>query len=482
MNVTFYNFSKRRNSTKQPSGGTTYTCLLKDDTSTSRPSIEIKWNGTSSAPASNNYCYIPDFGRYYWVDSWTYSDRKWIANCTVDVLATFKTQIGSSSKYVLRSASTYDKYAPDNKYVPIYPLDVSTWAMVGIAWATTFDAGRFVVGIVGQGNTFNAGGTGYVVLTGSQLQQLISACFTESEQVWTSTTTLGGTVGEALNKYGENLQKSISNPIQFINSVCWVPFIPSTSGTTTIKLGNIDTNISGACLSDPVHMDVWHASVNSWNSTDEAWPNVEPFTRYVLVCPPFESLNIPAEHLLPATMSAHSTGRINGDIYTDVTNGLSILTVNAPVGGAQIASASAQLGVMINLAGSSVDYAGQIKAAASTVSSGVQALFNPAGAIAGVTSGIIGFAEASQPKAVGGGYSGGMAAMKASYYDRGLVAYTYTVPELDNDEVGKPLMQTKTLNTLSGFIQCADGEVSCNATDEEHRELESFLTGGFFYE
>ena len=483
MNVTFYNFSKKRNSTKQPSGGTTYTtCLLKDDTTTARPSIAIKWNGSSSAPASWNYCYIADFGRYYWVDTWAYVDRQWVASCTVDVLATYKTEIGASSKYVLRSASTFDKYAPDNKYVPIYPLAVSTWAMTGIAWATTFDGGRFVVGIVGQGNTFNAGGTGYVVLTGAQLQQLISACFTESEQVWTSTSSLGGTVGEALNKYGENLQKSIANPIQFINSVCWVPFIPTTSGSTTIKLGNVNTGISGACLSDPVHKDIWSASVNAWNSADEAWPNVEPFTRYVLVCPPFESLNIPAEHLLPAGMSMHSTGTINGDVYTDVTNGLAILTVNSPSGGSQLASASAQLGVMINLAGSSVDYAGQIKAAAATVSSGVQALFNPAGAIAGATSGIIGFAEASQPKAVGGGYSGGLAALKASYADRGLVAYNYTVPELDNDEVGKPLMQTKTLSSLSGYIQCADGEIVCDATDAEHQQLEAFMTGGFFYE
>lgn len=483
INVTFYNFSKRRNSTKRPSGGTTYACLLKDDTSTVRPSIAIKWDGTSGSPAQYNYCYIPDFGRYYWVDAWEYTERQWVASCVTDVLATYKTEIGSSVKYVLRSASTFDKYAPDNKYVPIYPLRMNTYLMVGIAWATTLDYGRFVVGIVGQGNTFNAGGTGYVVITGAQLQSLIDACFTKSEQVWSSTQSLGTNIGEVMNKYGENLQKSVSNPIQFINSVCWVPFIPTTSGSTTIRLGNIDTGITAACLSDPVHVDNWHLSLLDWNSMDEAWPDLEPFTRYVLCCPPFQNLDISAEHLLPASLSSHANGGLQGAIYTDVTNGLSVLTVTAG-GGNQVATASAQLGVMINLAGTTVDYAAQLSAGINAVGGTVGNIMsgNIAGAITGAASGIIGFAQASAPKAVGGGYSGGLASLKASQADRGLVVYRYSVPELDNDEVGKPLMQTKTISSLSGFVLCADGEVDCNATAAEHAELAGFLTGGFFYE
>ena len=136
MNVTFYNFSKRRNSTKRPSGGTSYTCLLKEDTSTARPSIAIKWNGSSSAPAGFNYCYIPDFGRYYWVNSWTYSERQWIAACSVDVLATYKTEIGGSSKYVLRAASDYDPEVIDTLYTPNLTVSVPTASVPGSGFQT----------------------------------------------------------------------------------------------------------------------------------------------------------------------------------------------------------------------------------------------------------------------------------------------------------------------------------------------------------
>lgn len=480
MNVTFYTISKRRNSTKQPTGsGASYTCLLKEATTTSRPQIAIKWDGSSGSPAAYNYAYISEFGRYYWVNSWAYVDRQWIASCSVDVLATYKTDIGNSSKYVLRAYSAFDAYAPDNKYMPLEPPLVQTFAMPGFAWATSFDYGRFVIGVIGAGNTFAAGGVGYYVVDSAGLQGLITACFTQSLQIWTSTTSLGSDIGEALNRYGENLEKSLANPVQFINSICWVPFTPSTSGTDTIKLGNVNTGVSGGKLSDPIHTDTFTASCNQWNSGIYAWPNLEPFCRFVLHCPPFPDMDIPAELLLPNPLSLAGTGNISGSIYTDVTNGLAILNVDK--GGGTIMSSSAQLGVKIELAGSSVDYAGQIKAAASTVGTGISAFFNPAGAISGVTSGIVGFAEASQPKAKSGGYSGGMGAIKAAQY-RGLIQYLYPIPELDEAEIGIPLLKTKTINTLSGYVLCADGEVSCNATEEEHRELTAFLTGGFFYE
>lgn len=480
MNVTFYNFSKRRNSTKQPSGGASYACVLKEGTSTSRPDIMLKWQG-GGAPSGYNYAYIPAFSRYYWVNSWTYEERCWTASCTVDVLASYKSQIGGSTKYVLRAQSDFDPYAPDNKYTPLAPPTISNWACVGLAFAKSFDGGRFVIGVIGQGNSFNVGGVGYYVVDSAGLQSLISACFTQSMAVWTGSTSLGNTIGEALQKYGENMEKSLANPVQFINSICWVPFTPATDSTATIWLGNINTGVSGGKLSNPVYTQTFTASVNQWNSGTYAWPNLEPFMRFVLHVPPFPDMEIPAELMLPSPLSLQGTGSISGTVRTDVTNGLAILTVDDS-GGYGLMSASSQLGIMINLAGSSVDYAGQIKAAAATVQSGIGALFNPAGAIAGVTSGIVGFAEASQPKARSGGYSGGMAALSSYYYEGGLIQYIYPVPELDGEEVGYPLLKKKQISSLSGYVLCADGEIVCNATEEEHAQLEAFMTGGFFYE
>lgn len=115
MNVNFYTFTKRINSTAQPSGGTSYSCILKEPTSVAAPEIALIWNGSSN-PTAYNYAYIADFRRYYWVNNWTYKDRQWVARLAVDPLASFKSEIGASAKYVLRAASDYDPEAIDTLY------------------------------------------------------------------------------------------------------------------------------------------------------------------------------------------------------------------------------------------------------------------------------------------------------------------------------------------------------------------------------
>ena len=67
FNVVFYNFSKKENSTAVPaSGGTTYSCTLKDGCSIINPVIKLSLGPASSVPIGFNYCQIsstsPSFG------------------------------------------------------------------------------------------------------------------------------------------------------------------------------------------------------------------------------------------------------------------------------------------------------------------------------------------------------------------------------------------------------------------------------------
>ena len=101
------NFSKRKNSTKQPTGGTSVTCQLKEGTSIEKPVFLL----TGDLFTCN---YIEAFSHYYFVD-----DVKSVRNgltevsCSMDVLATFKTEIGSYNALIERSASFYDAKYPD---------------------------------------------------------------------------------------------------------------------------------------------------------------------------------------------------------------------------------------------------------------------------------------------------------------------------------------------------------------------------------
>ena len=472
MTVYFYTFSKRVNSTAQPTGGTSYTCVIKDGSGVVRPRIALQWSGTGS-PAAFNYAYIADFGRYYFIDEWTFVDRQWIASMHSDVLATAKTQIGSSSKLVIRSASTFDQAVADS----IYPakgdaLTVKT-NLSGLAFATTLDNGRFVVGIVGQGNTFSTAGAGYVVLTGAQLQALMNACFTETDTIWSSQTSLGGTIGEALARYGENFMKSVQNPIQFINSVVWLPFEPDISGSTYMYLGLINSGSVGSCLGNPITTLTFSTgSVIPFSITanDGYWKAMEPYCRYTLHCPPFGSIPLNG-----AQVVEHS-GVVSGTIKVDCMTGQAVLYCEDY--GINVA---AQLGIPIQLSGSSIDYAGQIKATAATAGGIVGNILsgNIAGAVTSGVNGVIDTMAASMPQATNGSIGGGLAALNSPRY---VETIYYGATQDDNAEKGRPLMQIKTISSLSGFTMCADGEVAAPLSSGELRDIESFLTRGFFYE
>lgn len=471
MNVTFATVTKRRNSTKLPTGGASYDVVLKDDSSVSSPVLALKWPGSGS-PVAYNSAYIPAYGRYYWIDNWTYSERQWIASCSVDVLASFRTEIGASSKYVLRAASEYDPDVIDTLYPVKMPVHAYNMGAIGIAWATSFENGRFVVGIVGQGNTFSVAGAGYVVLNATQFQQIIDACFTETEALWPASGSLGNDIGEALAAFGRRWSKSIINPIQYINSITWVPFIPTTSGSTTVHLGPVNTGITAATLGSPLHNDLFRFSTPQEDNGPDAWMNQAPFVSYVCRIPPFPDIQIDASLVTPSDT-------MQGRIECDVTSGEAYIYLYSQ--GSIIRSAAGRLGIPIQLSGTSVNYAGGINQLAGSVGGivGNALAGNVAGAIAGGVSSIGSVAGAFSPQATNGGYGGGLAAIAAP---KQLVRLTYEYPELDITEQGRPLCKIKTISSLSGFILCRDGDVEAPARDSELAQIAAFLTGGFFYE
>ena len=119
MNITFYSINKKQNSTKRPNtDGVTYDCKLKEECSILTPNIKLDL-GLSTAP-SFNYAYISDWGRYYFVKNWTFYNRLWEADLEVDVLGTYKDEIGNSNLYVLRSASRFNGRIIDTAYPLIY--------------------------------------------------------------------------------------------------------------------------------------------------------------------------------------------------------------------------------------------------------------------------------------------------------------------------------------------------------------------------
>ena len=148
FNVNFYTFSKKENSTKQPSGSATKTisCVLKETTSIINP-ILIIYDTSALNPYNLNYCYIATFGRYYYVNDWAYIVGQWECNCEVDAMASFKTEIGLKSKFVLRASAEENKSIIDTFYPSLARKTVYKQT-VDLGYASNLINGIFILGVI----------------------------------------------------------------------------------------------------------------------------------------------------------------------------------------------------------------------------------------------------------------------------------------------------------------------------------------------
>lgn len=91
MEITLYvNNSERQAINKTLTSELTLTGSLRSESSVINPSFIIE----TQNPSAYNYCYIPEFGRYYFItDITSVRTNLWRIECSVDVLMSFKTPI-----------------------------------------------------------------------------------------------------------------------------------------------------------------------------------------------------------------------------------------------------------------------------------------------------------------------------------------------------------------------------------------------------
>ena len=123
MNITYWtNFSKRTNSTKQPTGGTQTTVRLKEPCGISSPTFIC-----SGVP--DNVKYVQAFGRYYFVSEVTHNGGLIEISCTSDPLATYKSAIGALYADVEYTSASNNVLIRDPRNVPTDQIDESLSAV-----------------------------------------------------------------------------------------------------------------------------------------------------------------------------------------------------------------------------------------------------------------------------------------------------------------------------------------------------------------
>lgn len=506
MQIFLYTFNKKVNSTKRPTGGAAFDVTLKDGCNIINPTLVFA--GISN-PTAYNYAYIPDFDRYYYVTNWEAFRDRWFVSLAVDVLGSYRDQIGASRQFIARSESEYNEDIPDSILHQVNSFERATIDLSLWYTSRSYASGWYVLGVSNPDPSTN--GTTYYVMQSEALD-------------WVREHLFG-------NSLADVLRNSIWNPGDFIVSCNWFPVEPP-HGENRVLVFNIGAQgwLPTFNTSDNINIYKLASGVRVFTGSRVdnipehpqaagrgAYLNAAPYSDYTLTFPPFGSVSID-----PSTI--YNNRSIATDVIVDFISGTGYLMVNA--GGKFYQMLTATISVPVPLTersvggpssiGNIVSYAaGQMSAGAAPIASGASAAAAGAGATtalatvgaettalatttgAGVAAGV-GASALLGPLAVLGvlaaaGVGAAMSAANPSNITAGsgsivpynitpFVTCAFTRVSSEFEEMGRPLLEYRTIGNIPGFVQLVSPLFEIPMTEGEMRALIGITTAGFFYE
>lgn len=466
MQATFYQFAKRTNSTKRPSGGQEFGIDLKAPCNIIDPEIKI---ATQSDPTGYNYCYLPTFSRYYWVKNWTYVDGLWNASLTVDTLASYRDEIGYSTEYVVRSSAKYNGTISDGLYPATAEVRSATSAFQG-GFSETISGGFFVIGFIAKAAN-SIGAITYVVMTPGNAKKLSAKLLTDVSYL---------SIDNA--EISDNLTKVLFNPYQYIVSCNYFPFDVAELAAHLPLVSNVDVGWWS------VDVPCWILGADNNNLTKSVsvgipkhpqaasrggYCNASPYTDYTIFLQPFGVIPLDASKLWgAATLSIQ--------YVVDLFTGDSILRIFTNTN-QLVHETTAKLGVPIQLSNIAFDIpsgGGLLQTGIAAAFGGLQAAFS-GGSISDVGNGILNAAQATNADVASKGATGSTIAFDTVPY---IVARFKILVDDNNEHHGRPLCQKVQLFSIPGFIMVDDPDIALPATAAEIDSVKSYMKNGFFLE
>lgn len=461
------NFSKRKNSTLRPNDlqATEIDIRLKDDCSVINPVIQ-----SSTIPIDANYFYIPDFGRYYFLDNTERTSQQLKDHSTeVDVLATFKDYIGSSSAQISYASSGWNKDLIDNRAAIFGSRTVKT---VHKSTVLISDGDNcYIIGIINNSNDGKHGAVSYYIMNDAQLQALI-AKLTDSSIV-------------------SQLQQQFTGDwMQLIVSCVWLP-IPHT--TAILAYGGVigTITVGGLNFPDVTCSKIGGSPIAKIIDTDLTIPKIgdfrdlQPYTSASLYLPGvgLTDLNINDFYNSTSVKVKFYLDCVSGEGLYQISNDnnqiLKSVIFDAAMSVALAHTVTGAGSALMSVGGMIGGIAGVAVSAATgnAVGAAVSGLSTLAAAGAAV-------AQCNQRSTSVKGSNGG----RAEYVVTNIIL---TLVVLDTEDVdsasyiarwGRPVGEVNSISSHSGYIQCDNASVSMPGTATEKDRVNSYLNNGFFYE
>lgn len=483
----FGSFAKRKNSTLQPadlSGFVSFDVLFKNPTSLDNPTITLNHSGDF------NYNYAVYGSNYYFVrDKVARNNNLWEVSLTLDVLATYKTNILATTAYILYDATANTEIS-DNR------LPMKTTKSISSNTATcpfVPDSGCYILSLTGSNGT-----TGVYKVDSSELAGLIDDLDDITDNIfdfgsltppsWPSVPPTGSTietyleyVADALGWVGDWIDYAIQCAVKPISQIFGSANVPSnirecrfipfnvgvTGGADTIYLGTFQTKSSlGKLITNTVHRTT---SVNiPWQASD--YRRRSPYTELYIYLPYIGMIRLSPDNLIgqSSISVAYTLGVRDGSLICTLTSG-----------GEVLGQYSANVAASVPVGFSNINIP---RAAQSVIAAGANLA---AKNISGIGMAAINLADSITPN-----YSciGGLDGVAATATNQNITCYsvyhdTIAAPNQNLAVIGAPTMCSKLISSLpDGFIQCSEAHVSAAADVGILEEIDSFLNSGFYKE
>lgn len=445
-------FSKPFNSTARPSTfGTTVSGELKDKSGIRNP--RILWNYGTASPSGWNYAYIPVFGRYYYITEWVYQGGGiWEIQMQVDVMATYRDEIGASTQYVLRSSVNFDQTIVDD----MYPQKaVVTRQSNSVTPFAGFNTGTYsiILGVIGKRVGENRTGINYYVMSSAVFSAFLNSIFGDNDYY-------------GVSEISFQLVKALANPADYITTCRLLPFSAPTGGNETIKIGWWDSGVTGSILgTNPTF--VWTGSLtipkHPQAANRGAYLNISA-ARYTLFSPLWGNIPINPASLLNSTTLSIS-------VRVDCISGVGELMISAD--GTVIEKTTTQVSTEIPIGQVSQDFA----SAASSALSGAGAAM--AGNAIGIAASIGDVAMHLIPQARISGTVGYTGAYSQPFI---LVGEFNSIVDGADANEGRPCCKLLGIAaTGAGYYQCRDAKVNTAGMASENEEIKATMEAGFYY-
>ena len=465
MQIDVYSgFSKKIDSTKQPTGaGTAVNVLLKDMVDDINPVFEL-----NTLDFSINY--LKAFGNYYWCHVQNIDGHRSNLICKKDYLATYKSQIGGYTGLIeyTSSSSKVDILDPRNTPRDLLTMSTTGFTLSGININTV---GGYIIGVLSNAPSGDVGVVDYYTMTSAQMQAFCNEL------------------------YDQNFIQRLIDQFQAVQdslvSCIWVPLTGIGGTSSNIHIGREVMTATGGKITDRIisfssGLTTLNFSSNSGGAgTSMTYLEKAPYCSGALYLPFVGFVSIDMD-------VAAFTKSIQIDGYVDILTG--DIAYNVKYGAARVSTYNGNLATKVPVSGAGYDAIG-VSTGAMTVIGGAAA------AIGGLITGGMGTAVAGGlAAAVGGGVSAAKSAelhtmingSNSSAIGASLGASPYAIilqnePSETNLTAfqaahGMPYYEVANIGSLSGYVKCFDASVSIPGDGDEQAIVNGYLNNGFYYE